>query len=186
MAHRVAPQAEAELDNIWYYVAKESGSVEIADRLIDSITERYYLLACHPHIGRHRDEDLRPGLRSFPVGEYVIVYRVEEKERADTPCVSGQPGHRGAVAAATTTVTNLMPGGHQEFLDGPQTSDHFRAVFAPVRGGGASTCGKRARGSWIRYSCLFCSKLLQRICAIRCSGQYVSGCEIMELPRMGG
>jgi toxin ParE1/3/4 len=80
MAHRVAPQAEAELDNIWYYVAKESGSVEIADRLIDSITERFYLLACHPHIGRHRDEDLRPGLRSFPVGEYVIIYRVEEKD----------------------------------------------------------------------------------------------------------
>ena len=80
MAHRVAPQAEAELDNIWYYVAKESGSVEIADRLIDSITERFYLLACHPHIGRHRDEDLRSGLRSFPVGEYVIIYRVEEKD----------------------------------------------------------------------------------------------------------
>jgi plasmid stabilization system protein ParE len=52
MAHRVAPEAEAELDNIWYYVAKESGSIEIADRLIDSITERFYLLASHPHIGR--------------------------------------------------------------------------------------------------------------------------------------
>ena len=38
----------------------------------------------------------------------------------------------------------------------------------------------------IRYSCLNCSKLLQRIGAIRGSGQYVSGCEIMELPRMGG
>jgi toxin ParE1/3/4 len=80
MAHRVAPQAEADLDNIWYYVAKESGSIEIADRLIDSITERFYLLASHPHIGRHRDEDLRPGLRSFPVGEYVIIYRVEEAD----------------------------------------------------------------------------------------------------------
>ena len=79
-----------------------------------------------------------------------------------------------------------MPGGHQEFLDGPQTSDHVRGVFAPVRGGGAPTCGKRASGRWIRYSCLYCSKLLQRICAIRRSGQYVSGCEIMELPRMGG
>ena len=33
---------------------------------------------------------------------------------------------------------------------------------------------------------LYCSKLLQRISAIRRSGQYVSGCEIMELPRMGG
>jgi toxin ParE1/3/4 len=80
MAHRVAPQAEAELDNIWYYVAKESGSIDIADRLIDSITERFYLLARYPHIGRHRDEDLRPGLRSFPVGEYVIIYRVEEDD----------------------------------------------------------------------------------------------------------
>jgi toxin ParE1/3/4 len=80
MAHRVAPEAESELDNIWYYVAKESGSIEVADRLIDSITERFYLLAWHPHIGRRRDEDLRPGLRSFPVGEYVIIYRLEEQD----------------------------------------------------------------------------------------------------------
>jgi toxin ParE1/3/4 len=80
MAHRVAPEAEAELDNIWYYVAKQSGSIEAADRLIDSITERFYLLACHPQIGRHRDENLRPGLRSFPVGEYVIIYRVEDQD----------------------------------------------------------------------------------------------------------
>jgi len=80
MAHRVAPEAEAELDNIWDYVAKESGSIEIADRLIDSIVERFYLLACHPHIGRRRDEDLRLGLRSFPVGEYVIIYRIEEQD----------------------------------------------------------------------------------------------------------
>jgi toxin ParE1/3/4 len=80
MAHRVAPEAEAELENIWYYVATESGSTGVADRLIDSITERFYLLASHPHIGRHRDEDLRPGLRSFPVGEYVILYRTEDKD----------------------------------------------------------------------------------------------------------
>src|ERR1700691_2442638 len=79
MAHRLAPEAETELGNIWYYVARESGSIEIADRLIDSITERFYLLACHPHIGRRRDEDLRPGLRSFPVGQYVIIYRVEKQ-----------------------------------------------------------------------------------------------------------
>ena len=30
MAHRVAPRAEADLDDIWFYVAKESGSIEIA------------------------------------------------------------------------------------------------------------------------------------------------------------
>ena len=78
MPHRIAPEAEAELDDIWYYIAKESDSIEIADRMVDSITDRFFLLARFPHIGRRRDEDLRPGLRSFVVGEYVIIYRVED------------------------------------------------------------------------------------------------------------
>jgi hypothetical protein len=30
MAHRIAPRAENDLDDIWLYVAKESGSIEIA------------------------------------------------------------------------------------------------------------------------------------------------------------
>jgi plasmid stabilization system protein ParE len=69
MAHRIAPEAEAELNDIWYYMAKESGSIEIADRVIDSVTDRFFLLARFPQMGRRRDEDLRPGLRSFVVGE---------------------------------------------------------------------------------------------------------------------
>jgi hypothetical protein len=36
MAHRIAPSAETDLDDIWLYVAKESGSIEIANRLIDT------------------------------------------------------------------------------------------------------------------------------------------------------
>lgn len=80
MAHRLAPEVESELDEIWYYVARESGSIKIADRLIDSITDRFFLLARHPYLGRSRDEDLRPGLRSFPSGEYVIIYRVEGED----------------------------------------------------------------------------------------------------------
>ena len=80
MAHRRAPQADLDLDEIWYYVATKSGSFEIADRLIDSITERFFLLSAHPYAGRTRDEDLRSGLRSFPVGNYIILYRVEEED----------------------------------------------------------------------------------------------------------
>ena len=78
MGHLRAPQADSDLDEIWYHVATESGSVEIADRLIDAIADRFFLLASYPHIGRSRAEDLCPGLRSFPVGEYVIFYRVRE------------------------------------------------------------------------------------------------------------
>jgi toxin ParE1/3/4 len=80
MPHRLAPNVEVELDDIWYHTAKESRSIETADRVIDAITERFFLLANYPHAGRRRDEDLRPGLRSFPVGEYVIIYRVEGED----------------------------------------------------------------------------------------------------------
>ena len=75
MAHRLAPEAEVDLDELWYYVATNA-SVEIADRLVDSLTTRLFLLGTHPHAGRRRD-DLRSGVRAFPVGEYVVLYRVE-------------------------------------------------------------------------------------------------------------
>src|SRR5271167_2588648 len=80
MGHRRAPRADSDLDEIWYYIAKESGSVEVADRFIESITDHFYLLSRNPYIGRRRDEDLRVGLRSFPVGRYVILYRVENED----------------------------------------------------------------------------------------------------------
>jgi len=48
MAHGLAPEVETELDEIWYYTARESGSTQIANRLIDSITERFFLLAGFP------------------------------------------------------------------------------------------------------------------------------------------
>jgi toxin ParE1/3/4 len=52
----------------------------VTTRLIDSLTERFFMLGRHPHVGRPRDDDLRPGLRSFPVGRYVIIYRVESED----------------------------------------------------------------------------------------------------------
>ncbi len=79
MAHRLAPQARAQLDHIWNYIASESGSVAAADRVIDAITERFYLLAQFPHMGHARD-DLRSGLRSLPVGQYVIIYTIDDED----------------------------------------------------------------------------------------------------------
>ena len=78
MSHRVAPEAEADLDDIWCYIARKSGSLEIADRFTELLSDRFYLLANHPYIGRRRDHELRPGLRSFPVRDYIILYRIEE------------------------------------------------------------------------------------------------------------
>jgi toxin ParE1/3/4 len=80
MAHRVAPRAERDLDDIWLYVAKESASVEIANLLIDTITERFLLVAGFPYLGRSREDEFGAGYRSLAVGEYVIIYRVESTD----------------------------------------------------------------------------------------------------------
>jgi toxin ParE1/3/4 len=76
MLHRLAPQARAELGNIWNYIARESGNLAAGDGVIDAITERFYLLAEFPYMGRARG-DLQSGLRSFPVGQYVIIYTID-------------------------------------------------------------------------------------------------------------
>jgi len=54
--------------------------METAARLIDSITDRFLFLTGFPHAGRARDRDFGPGVRSFPVGEHVIVYYVEGED----------------------------------------------------------------------------------------------------------
>ena len=78
MGHRSAQGADFDLEGIWFYFASRTGSIEKADRFIDSITNRFSLLASHPYMGRARDADLRVGLRTFPVGDYVMVYRIED------------------------------------------------------------------------------------------------------------
>jgi toxin ParE1/3/4 len=78
MRLRIAPQAEEDLDSIWFYVATESASVEVADRLVDSLTSRFLLLSRHPYVGRSREHEFGPGMRSLAVSEYVIVYTIEQ------------------------------------------------------------------------------------------------------------
>ena len=90
MAHLIAPRAEADLDGIWIYVARECGSMDIATRLVDSITDRFCFLSRFPYAGRSRDRDFGVGTRSFPVGEYVIVYCVEGEDVSILRVVHGR------------------------------------------------------------------------------------------------
>jgi len=92
MAHRLAPQARAELDDIWDYVARASGNAAVADSVVDSIVERFYLLGRYPRLGRARD-DLRPGLRSFPAGEYVIIYTTDRGGCSHSARAARPPRH---------------------------------------------------------------------------------------------
>ena len=72
---RVSRLAELDLDDIWYEIAKRSGSIDIASTVVDSITGVFPLFATNPEAGRRRDE-LELGVRSFPVENYVIYYRL--------------------------------------------------------------------------------------------------------------
>jgi plasmid stabilization system protein ParE len=73
MAHRFSPQARTDLGRIWDHIVTNGGSEDVANRQIDSITARFYLLTSHPKIGRARDDDPGRDLRRLPIGNYVIV-----------------------------------------------------------------------------------------------------------------
>ena len=77
MAHRVSRQAEANLDDIWYYIATERVPSKRLTALSIFLTYRFFLLANHAYMGRARDEEFGAGLRSFTVSDYMILYRVE-------------------------------------------------------------------------------------------------------------
>lgn len=72
LRYRVAPQALNDLEQIFDYLARSSSATAV--RVLESIQDRFALLAREPRIGALRDE-LSPGVRSFTVGQYVIYYR---------------------------------------------------------------------------------------------------------------
>ena len=65
------PRALSDLAEIWDYIADDS---EVrADAFVATIDAKFQTLAKQPGIGRMRDE-LATGLRSLPIGRYVIFY----------------------------------------------------------------------------------------------------------------
>ncbi len=66
-------RAEEDLLDIWLSIALHNEAA--ADRLLDQIKERWYLLADHPHAGPARD-DIASGIRHLVIGEYLTFYRI--------------------------------------------------------------------------------------------------------------
>jgi len=71
--YRLSEQSRLDLEDIWLYIA--SNNLTAADRFIDELVGKFQTLAAQPGIGPKRDE-LGESLRSFPVGNYVIFFRV--------------------------------------------------------------------------------------------------------------
>lgn len=72
MTFLLAPQAEADISEIALYIAYDSKAA--AHRWADQIYKQCVRLAEMPGLGVSRD-DIRPGLRMIPLGNYVILYR---------------------------------------------------------------------------------------------------------------
>ena len=73
---RIAETAGDDLEDIWEYIAENNP--EAARKLIKEITGKFKLLRDHPQIGREENR-LLANMRSFPVGNYVILYQPVEK-----------------------------------------------------------------------------------------------------------
>ena len=73
----LSPRAKLDLKEIWSYVFVESTSEVIAARLIDKLSRTIDKLKKSPRMGRSRASDLGLDLRSFPSGNYIILYRID-------------------------------------------------------------------------------------------------------------
>ena len=73
MKLRFRAEAQRDLREIGDFIARDNR--EAARRFVRLLRGKCGILAANPHIGRERPE-LCPGIRSYPVGRYVIFYRV--------------------------------------------------------------------------------------------------------------
>lgn len=73
--------AGRQIDDIWIHVARLSQSIETADRTVEQIYQSIALIARIPKIGRLRSVKLVNGFRTFPVGDFVIVYKASKGVR---------------------------------------------------------------------------------------------------------
>lgn len=70
--YRLSPLAQADLDQIWEHIARDNPAA--ARAMIARIIAAMENLVQFPGMGPER-ADLAPGLRSFPVRPYLILYR---------------------------------------------------------------------------------------------------------------
>ena len=64
-------QAANDLEEIEDFISRDNPAA--AARLLLNVLEKFQLLSQHPALGYDRSE-LRPKLRGFPVGNYIVFY----------------------------------------------------------------------------------------------------------------
>jgi toxin ParE1/3/4 len=75
---RFRPRAKQDLQRIYLFIADFAGPTS-ARAIVTAIEARCRTLLDYPHRGTP-NPDLRPGLRTVPVGKAVVAYRVESRD----------------------------------------------------------------------------------------------------------
>jgi toxin ParE1/3/4 len=98
MRYRVSEEAEQDLDEIFLFWANRA-SLQAADRIIDRITERFWLLGEHLDAGNSAGNIAR-GVKCFPAGKYLIYYRNTRRGTDILHIFHGARDQRRALRAA--------------------------------------------------------------------------------------
>ncbi len=72
--YRVAPEAEADLRQIWRYLAEEAG-LAVADRIQDELLKAFEGLGNFPGKGHKRSDLTSRDVLFLGVYQYMVVYR---------------------------------------------------------------------------------------------------------------
>jgi len=67
--------AELDLDEIWEYIANDN--INAADRWIDKLFDAFEVIARNPGIGHKRQDLTGYPVLFWPVGAYLILYRIQ-------------------------------------------------------------------------------------------------------------
>ncbi|MGD0520735.1 MAG: type II toxin-antitoxin system RelE/ParE family toxin [Terracidiphilus sp.] len=69
--------AELDLDEIWEYIAQDN--IDAADRWIGKLFDAFEALARNPGMGHKREDLTAYPILFWPVGAYLILYRVQSE-----------------------------------------------------------------------------------------------------------
>ena len=78
-SYSLSKEARQDIDDSLIYIAADQ--VDAAVAINDRLNEIFWMLADNPRAGRERME-LSEGLRCFPVGSYLVFYRLWASEIA--------------------------------------------------------------------------------------------------------
>ena len=92
IGYRLHPEAYADLDEIWEFIA--SDSLDAADRVIEEVYDTIRRLVPFPHQGHRRPDLTSQPLRFQTVRDHLIAYASDEKPLVVIAIVHGRRSPR--------------------------------------------------------------------------------------------